>query len=102
VDLGEIMEIKGRAYTPEHKRAIIERLYVVWLQQPSLRLGQLIENSVIKSEVLAGRVRQPSIFFVEDEELIKCLERYKSSLEGSCIDCPNECGDCVGGIRKQE
>jgi hypothetical protein len=69
-------KIKGRAYTPEHKRAIIERLYASWLQQPNLRLGQLIENSITRFEVLAGRISHSAMFYVEDEDLVEHLESY--------------------------
>lgn len=32
----------NNAQTPEQKREIIERLYALWLQHPTLRLGELI------------------------------------------------------------
>jgi hypothetical protein len=33
-----------RATTDEQKREIIERLYQMWIENPQLRLGQLIGN----------------------------------------------------------
>lgn len=54
--------ISGRAHTPEQKRAILERLYGVWMRQPELRLGQLLDNSV------------HNMFYVEDEALMDALE----------------------------
>lgn len=56
--------IPGHAHTPEHKRAIIERLYAVWMRRPELRLGQLIA-SVHESPVLV---------YVEDDALMDVLE----------------------------
>jgi hypothetical protein len=35
----------NNAQTPEQKREIIERLYALWLQHPTLRLGELISVS---------------------------------------------------------
>lgn len=57
--------IPGRAYTPEQKRAIIERLYQFWLDASALRLGQLVC-------VGAGRYH---VFSVEDDDLITTLEQ---------------------------
>ena len=52
-----------RAHTPEQKLEVIERLYALWLEQPDLRLGQLIAN-VYKDP-----------YNVEDFDLIETLER---------------------------
>lgn len=55
--------IERRAETPEEKRAIIERLYTMWLRHPQLRLGQLIANSITID-----------LFSIEDSDLIACIE----------------------------
>lgn len=54
------MKLEGRAYTPEEKRAIVERLLALWIEYPSLRLGQLIYIGT------GGR----DIFSVEDDAFI--------------------------------
>ena len=59
-------ELPGRAQTDEQKRAIMERVLAVWLRHPELRLGQLINGM--------GRFGIGSIFYTEDEALIKALE----------------------------
>jgi len=53
-----------RAKTSEHKRAIIERLYLAWLANPELRLGQLIVNRCGVDP-----------FYVEDEDLAEACEK---------------------------
>lgn len=58
-----------RAYSAEQKRAIIERLYALWLRWPELRLGQLIMN-------IFG-----DIYHVEDSVLIEELERVYQKIE---------------------
>ena len=62
--------MKNRAETPEQKREVIERLYAAWLQAPLLRLGQLIENRV---------VRKPVLFYVEDFQLVEQVENLAGS-----------------------
>jgi hypothetical protein len=54
----------GRAYTPEAKRQLIDRLLDVWLTNADLRLGQLI----------ASVLRDP--FYAEDAFLIREIELY--------------------------
>lgn len=44
----------------------LERLGRVWKQYPDLRLGQLILNVA----------RDPMLYYLEDEELIKTLEEF--------------------------
>lgn len=44
----------------------LERLGKVWKQYPDLRLGQLILNVA----------RDPMLYYLEDEELIKTLEEF--------------------------
>lgn len=64
--------MKGRAETPEQKRAIIERLYAAWLSQPQQRLGQLVLNS-IRFEVESP---ETALFYVEDDGLIERVEKF--------------------------
>lgn len=45
---------------------VLERLGKVWKQYPDLRLGQLILNVA----------RDPMLYYLEDEELIKTLEEF--------------------------
>ena len=58
--------MEGRAKTPEQKRAILERLYSVWLTHPHLRLGQLLHN------VVDGTGQ--ALFYIEDQPLIEACE----------------------------
>lgn len=51
-----------RANTPEQKREVIERLLTLWLEQPELRLGQLIMNTT------------HNIYYIEDFDLLDNLE----------------------------
>ena len=59
--------MKGRADTPEKKRAIIDRLYRAWLSRPHERLGQLIENQIESSPI--------ELFYIEDETLAAAVEK---------------------------
>lgn len=56
----------NRARTPEEKKAILQRLYKVWLTYPHLRLGQLLHN------IVDGTGQ--ALFYIEDEPLIKACE----------------------------
>lgn len=56
--------IPGRAYTPEQKRAVVDRLYALWLQVPELRLGQVLDLAH------AGSL----LFYVEDKALLDLIE----------------------------
>jgi hypothetical protein len=58
-------KIQGRAQTPEEKKAVIGRILRAWEANPSLRLGQLIANSV-----------GPDIYNTEDLDLASLLETY--------------------------
>lgn len=62
---------EGRADTNEKKRAIIERLYIVWCSHPELRLGQLLLNVF----------RDTPWYYLEDEPLIEQLEQFYRSKE---------------------
>ena len=60
-----------RARTDREKREIIERIYHVWTESPSLRLGQLISDS------LATAGKDPDIFYIEDGDLAKEIEGFR-------------------------
>jgi len=61
----------GRAHTPAQKRAVIERILVVWENNPELRLGQLLINVL---NGIDGEHTTRRIFYIEDEELAIQLE----------------------------
>lgn len=63
-----MVEIKGRAITPEQKREVIERIYNAWLKAPQQRLGQLISNATYNKNTIKD------IFYVEDEDLAEKIE----------------------------
>lgn len=60
--------MKGRAITPEAKRAVVERLLRAWLAAPHLRLGQLLIAAC------EHRARPVDPFHVEDESLAALVE----------------------------
>lgn len=68
---GESMKFRDKEYqratTPEKKREIVEALLKVWLQNPSLRLTQLMTNPYGE--------RLP-YYQEEDFDLIRLLEDY--------------------------
>jgi hypothetical protein len=47
--------------TNEEKRKVVEQLYIIWMQMPQLRLGQLLSWA-------SGR---KDIFYIEDFDLIE-------------------------------
>jgi hypothetical protein len=63
-----------RAKTDKQKREIIERLYTIWTKNPDLRLGQLIDNSVVRKD----------IFYVEDGQFLDWIEDYYQVPEFKC------------------
>ena len=77
-------QIPGRAHTPEQKRAIIQRLYTIWLDAPTLRLGQLIYIATgdkklfdIEDEILVGKLRR-YIVVSPVQEALKEQQRFPS------------------------
>ena len=58
-----------RAITPEQKEEIINRLKVLWLNNPKLRLGQLILNA-----------SEADLYYAEDRHLIDILELFYKRL----------------------
>lgn len=49
---------------------ILDRLKTLWKKYPDLRLGQLIINVL----------RDPALYYIEDEELIDLLEEYYNNI----------------------
>lgn len=66
----------GRADTPEKKRLLLEVLLEMWELSPTLRLGQLIANSV------AFPNRGPSVFYIEDLDLAEAVWDFVESSLG--------------------
>lgn len=63
---------KGRATTPDQKRAVLDRVYKVWLKNPELRLGQLMITA------LNPIGSCPAIFYTEDETVADKIEAFEA------------------------
>jgi hypothetical protein len=61
-----VRRLSGRAYTPEQKRAMMERLLSAWERYPYLRLGQFLANVADNHD----------LFYVEDEDLTAACETW--------------------------
>lgn len=61
--------LKQRAITEEQKLEVLERLKALWLNNPELRLGQLIRN-----------VYKEDFYSEEDFDFINKLEQYYERL----------------------
>lgn len=71
-------KIPGRAYTPEEKKQVINRLLAAWNCAPQLRLGQLLDSA---HHVARTSLRPCADFFsIEDEDLCKVLEDFTKRL----------------------
>jgi len=64
--------IKGRANTPDEKRAILNRLLAMWCAYPDLRLGQLLDNAIH----VRARTLSVGMYQLEDNELIAAVEQF--------------------------
>lgn len=60
----------NRALTPKDKKEVMKRLYKLWLQNPELRLTQLIEN------VYHHAGENHCIYHIEDFDFIDELEDH--------------------------
>lgn len=60
---------KGRAFTPEEKKQILNRILAVWVSVPDMRLGQLIVCSQYTVDT----------FYVEDQKLVENVEAFLST-----------------------
>lgn len=61
----------GRAFTPEQKRQVIQRLFIAWLKAPRLRFGQLIVNAVYQNRGVSDTTR---LYNTEDDLLVEDIE----------------------------
>lgn len=67
----DLLRGRGRALTDAEKRAVLDRIYIVWTL-PGLRLmrlGQLLVN-------VARALRPVDLFYVEDDELARRAETF--------------------------
>jgi len=60
-------DMNRRAKTLGAKRAVVEQLFAAWVANPSLRLGQLIDNA---------RGDKVDLFYIEDFDLSELLLTY--------------------------
>ena len=51
---------------PNRIDGILEGIKKVWKENPDMRLGQLLSNVL----------RDPALYYVEDEQLVRLLELY--------------------------
>ena len=66
---------------PERIVLLLDVLADLWKRSPDLRLGQLLINAAN----LSGRkVICPELFSLEDYEILKGLEKYRSLLRPAC------------------
>ena len=65
---------------PERIPIILKEIEKVWKKYPDLRLGQLLEGAVIKEKqieiYISPDLKPFDLFYIEDEELIKCVEKF--------------------------
>lgn len=57
--------MKCRTYTAAQMKDIIDRLYMAWLDTPSLKLGELMVDATY-----------PYMVHYSDEEFISAIEKY--------------------------
>jgi hypothetical protein len=74
-------KVKGRAYTYEDRREIVDKALGAWMCKPSLRFGQLIVNAITENLVCNGvkptkENIETKIFYIEDEALAQVLTDY--------------------------
>ena len=74
--------IADRAQTEGEKREVLARLLACWLKHPDLRLGQLL---VVAADRRPGS--PPSMFYIEDRELVRLAEQEDPSLKSFSINC---------------
>ena len=67
----------ARKTKAENKTALRGRMFVALLQaqknHPTLRIGQIIDNAMIKGD------GSPGLYFASDEDLVKALEAFAVS-----------------------
>lgn len=73
-----MIDLEKRAWFPKQKKTVLDRLLVAWLDNPELRLGQLLQNSLL---TLPSAPDESFIFNVEDSVLIEAVESFSLSLK---------------------
>lgn len=63
-----MIQIKNRAKTPKEKKQVLNDLLKVWLQNPELRLAQLLMNLQNADGI--------DIYYKEDFTLIEDLKKF--------------------------
>jgi hypothetical protein len=61
-------KVDGRAHEPYMKKEILDRVFLVWGENPDMRLGQLLINALGNDHT--------KIFYMEDFDLIGTIEEY--------------------------
>jgi hypothetical protein len=62
-------KVDGRAHEPYMKKEILDRVFLVWEENPDMRLGQLILNAL-------GDHPRNDLYYMEDFNLIGTIEEY--------------------------
>lgn len=61
---------------PNRIESVLDAIRRCWVEQPDLRLGQLLSNCLMSNCAYGD-----NLFYIEDDKLIKRLETYRSRLE---------------------
>lgn len=64
---------------PERIPEVLSEIDKVWRKYPDLRLGQLLV-------ILQGHSEFNSVFYMEDDELVRVIEEYGEGLGGETGD----------------
>lgn len=67
------MSVPNRAEEESQKRECIQKLLDVWLANPTMRLGQLLDNAVFQS-------KGAPIFYIEDITLVQAVIDFSQFL----------------------
>jgi uncharacterized protein YihD (DUF1040 family) len=100
---------------PERIPKILKILEEIWLKNPDMRLGQLIENVFPNRPGFDAKLSRPA-YFVEDEEFIETLqksyetkkifsyggEKVLKSINIGTVNCPDESTWRLAPIKKQK
>jgi hypothetical protein len=66
---------------PDRIENILECIRVVWRQDPDLRLGQLILNSI-----RAEAPPYPSLYYLEDDKLKEAISAYAAYQKSASVE----------------
>ena len=66
-------DVKGRAYTYQQKKAILDSILTIWCcpSMTNLRLGQLIKNAI-----------QVDLNYIEDDDFIDYIKSFYNQHKG--------------------